>query len=129
MGRYRIRSFPQHPFDSSKPHGGTWTLAAYGIAGVLDTFVGERACSRDIRSAFFATAASMAAAVFLGATLGAHAYLAALFVTLWGLAFGAVPMCVQIWFYEAAPARFESGLAAMVTISSLPSRPVRIWVE
>jgi predicted MFS family arabinose efflux permease len=102
-----------------QPGGVSWTLAAYGIAGVLGTFAGERACSRDVRSAFLVVALSMAVAVILAATLGSNAGLAALFVVLWGIAFGAMPVCVQIWLYEAAPERFESGSAAMVTVFQL----------
>ncbi len=101
------------------PGGVGWTLAAYGIAGVLGTFAGERACSRDVRSAFLVVAVSMAVAVILAAALGSNAGFAALFVILWGIAFGAVPVCVQIWLYEAAPERFESGSAAMVTVFQL----------
>ncbi|KPG96020.1 hypothetical protein AEQ67_19025 [Pseudomonas sp. RIT-PI-q] len=67
---------------------------------MLGTFAGERACSRDVRGAFLVTSLLMAAAVFLAATMGTHAYLAPLSVTLWGLAFGVVPMCVQIWLYK-----------------------------
>lgn len=37
----------------------------------------------------------------------------------WGTAFGALPVCVQIWIHQAAPDRFEGGSALMVTVFQL----------
>jgi predicted MFS family arabinose efflux permease len=49
----------------------SWTLAAYGIAGIAGTFAGERAGSRDIRATFLGVAVLMGVTIFLAACLSA----------------------------------------------------------
>lgn len=41
--------------------------------------------------------------------------IAVVMVMIWGLAFGAVPVCLQIWMYTASPKLFEAGSALMVS--------------
>jgi len=98
------------------PTGVTGTLAGYGIAGVLGTIVAERASTWDVRGAFPGCALLVAAAIFFAVSHGSDAGWAIAFVILWGAAFGAVPVCVQIWIYESAPEQFEVGSAIMVTV-------------
>ncbi|OON60002.1 hypothetical protein B0920_22290 [Massilia sp. KIM] len=95
------------------------TLMAYGLAGVAGTFVGERLAGRDVRRAFVAAAVLMAAALGAGAVLGAHAWAAAVLVVAWGLAFGAIPVSIQLWMFRAAPSQVEASSAMTVTIFQL----------
>jgi predicted MFS family arabinose efflux permease len=94
----------------------SWTLAAYGIAGIAGTFAGERAGSRDIRATFVGVAVLMGLAIFLAASLSAFPRWTAVLVVLWGAAFGALNVCIQVWTFEAAPEQFEAGSAVMVTV-------------
>ena len=54
--------------------------------------------------------------LFLSVLYGANPYFAIPLVVLWGFAFGAVPLGVQLWLYQAAPEGFEVGSAMMVTV-------------
>lgn len=94
----------------------SWTLAAYGIAGIGGTFAGERAGSRDIRATFLGVAVLMALSIFLAAVVSAYPWWTAVLIVLWGAAFGALNVCIQIWTFEAAPEKFEAGSAVMVTV-------------
>lgn len=98
------------------PSGISGTLAAYGAAGVVGNFAGERATASDLRRSFIGIALLLGLAVLMAAASGAHATGAVLAVVLWGAAFGAVPVCAQIWTYRSAPERFETGSAMMVTV-------------
>ena len=92
------------------------TLGAYGMAGVAGTFLGERLAARSVRAAFLAVVAVLAGALGGATIAGAHA---ALLVALWGLAFGAVPVCVQLWLLRAAPRHAEASSALLVTVFQL----------
>lgn len=85
------------------PSGITGTLAAYGAAGVLGTFAGERATAYDLRRTFIGVALLMGLAILMAAAAGANGTGAVTAVVIWGAAFGAVPVCTQIWTYRSAP--------------------------
>ncbi|TDV33810.1 putative MFS family arabinose efflux permease [Paraburkholderia caballeronis] len=95
--------------------GVTLTLAGYAATGIVGSFVGERLAGSDVRRAFAAAAALLAASVLLAvAARGSPAWAIAV-VMLWGAAFGAVPVCVQMWMFNASPALYEAGSALMVS--------------
>lgn len=94
----------------------TLVLAGYGIAGVIGTWAGARLAARNLRLTFAGTGLAIAAAIAFAFLAGAHAWISVGLVMLWGAAFGALPVCVQIWTYEAAPDRFETGSALTVTV-------------
>lgn len=79
------------------------------------SFLGERLAIRDIRRAFFVSAALLGLSV-LGAvaTAGTSAG-AIIMVMVWGTAFGAWPVCVQIWMFMSSPKLYEAGSALMVS--------------
>jgi len=95
------------------------SLAAYGLAGLAGTFCGERLAARDVRMAFMGVIALLACALGASALVAAHALEAALLLILWGLAFGAVPVCLQLFLVRAAPAQVEAGSALLVTVFQL----------
>jgi len=94
-------------------------LAAYGVTGIAGTFAAERLAARGLRLSFAAVGTLLALAMGGLALIGAHTVAAGLLVTLWGLAFGAVPVCVQLWVFRAAPRQAETGAALMVTVFQL----------
>ncbi len=96
--------------------GLSWALAAYGVTGVLGNFIGERATAKDVRSAFLGVGVALGAAILLAIAFGSNVFAVTVAVVLWGAAFGAVPVAVQIWTYEAAPRQFETGSALMVSV-------------
>ena len=94
----------------------SWTLAVYGVAGIIGTLAGERAGSRDIQHTFLVVALLLGGAIFVASLVNAFPWWTAASVALWGASFGALNVCVQIWTFEAAPEKFEAGSAMMVTV-------------
>jgi predicted MFS family arabinose efflux permease len=97
----------------------TALLAVFGVAGVGGVWVGERLASKNVSTTFAGVAVVLAAAIGLAMVAGDSPWIVALGVAVWGGAFGAFPVCVQIWLHEAAPAEFESGSALLVTVFQL----------
>lgn len=97
----------------------TSLLAVYGLAGLLGTWAGERMASAHVLASFIATALSVTMAIALVAMGAHHGWAVVVGMAAWGAGFGALPVCVQIWIYQAAPDRFEGGSALMVTVFQL----------
>ena len=98
------------------PSATTWVLAASGSAGIVGTFAGERAASLNLRWTFFGTAILLGSAIIMAAVLNGNCVTAIAAVVIWGAAFGAVPVCTQIWTYRSAPERFEPASAMGIAI-------------
>lgn len=96
--------------------GISWTFAAYGTAGAIGTFAAERAAVRDLRSTFIGVALLMGLAIIMASVCGSSHAGAVAAVVVWGTAFGAVPVCTQIWTYRSAPEQFEPASAVGITI-------------
>lgn len=92
-----------------------YALTAYGVAGIAGTFLGERAMARSSYIAFTGVALALSIAIAAAGLLGDRGFAIPL-VALWGLAFGAIPVCIQIWLHQAAPDRFEAGSALLVSV-------------
>lgn len=107
------------PFLRAVPNAGAATTTAvllvYGIAGLAGTFLAERLIATGLRRAFVAATLLVGASILAAAALGTHGAWAYVFVALWGLAFGAIPVVIPVWMYEAAPDAYESGSAIVVT--------------
>lgn len=97
----------------------TALLAAYGAAGVVGTWGGERLASARLLPGFIAVALTVAGSIALVGLGARHDWAVVLGMVSWGAGFGALPVCVQIWIHQAAPERFESGSALMVTVFQL----------
>ncbi|WP_295809028.1 MFS transporter [uncultured Nitratireductor sp.] len=91
-------------------------LLGYGVAGLIGNFAGERFVSWNSRGTFIATAVSLCLTIAFAALVQSAVAVSFAIVLLWGFAFGLMPICVQVWLYEAAPDRFEGGSALLVTI-------------
>ncbi|MER7845395.1 MFS transporter [Kitasatospora sp. NPDC096077] len=103
------------------PGGVTALLLVYGIAGVVGNFVGGLR-----RAAFTGVILLLATAVLLLPVLGRSEPGAAVLLVGWGLAYGAVPVCVQGWFARAAPHApeaatvvFTSSFQATISVGAL----------
>lgn len=99
--------------------GVAWALAGYAIAGILGSFLGERLAVLNIRHAFFISAIvlglSVLGAVATAVTLASAMTMVMVMVMIWGIAFGAWPVCVQIWMFTSSPRLYEAGSALMVS--------------
>jgi len=92
-----------------------WVLVAYGVAGIFGTFIAEHTTSRDLRRTFIGVALVMGLAIAIAAC-GVRPSVGMCAVVLWGAAFGAVPICTQIWTFRSAPERFEPASAMGMTV-------------
>lgn len=81
----------------------TLFLLVYGAAGIAGNFLGGAAVARHPRAAFAAAAATIAGATLLLPVLGGSEAGAVALLVLWGVAYGAVPVCSQTWFATARP--------------------------
>ncbi|WP_328865825.1 MFS transporter [Streptomyces sp. NBC_00304] len=81
----------------------TGYLLIYGAAGVAGNFIGGALVTRAPRLAFGTAAATIAAATALLPVLGRTDAGALALLVIWGLGYGAVPVCSQTWFARAAP--------------------------
>ncbi|MFF2927673.1 MFS transporter [Streptomyces celluloflavus] len=78
-------------------------LLVYGAAGIAGNFLGGSAVVRYPRATFAAAAAMIAGATLLLPVLGKWDLGALALLTVWGVAYGAVPVCSQTWFAKASP--------------------------
>jgi len=99
--------------------GLTALLAVYGVSGIAGTWAGERLATRTVATSFILVALVIAGSIRLAALAGDHGWAITLAIILWGAGFGALPVCVQIWTFEAATDQFETGSALMVTVFQL----------
>ncbi|MFF2324866.1 MULTISPECIES: MFS transporter [unclassified Streptomyces] len=95
------------PFLEQVTHVGagaiTVFLLIYGAAGIAGNFLGGSLVTRHPRATFAAAAAMIAGATLLLPVLGGSRPGAVLLLILWGIAYGAVPVCSQTWFAKACP--------------------------
>ncbi|MFE4514967.1 MFS transporter [Kitasatospora sp. NPDC056783] len=95
------------PFLASTTHAGdrllTGLLLVYGAAGLLGNVLAGGRVARALRPVFGTAAVLLACAALLLPPLGTDTPGAAVLLTLWGLAYGAVPVCSLSWFLAAAP--------------------------
>ncbi|MEU4117564.1 MFS transporter [Kitasatospora sp. NPDC028055] len=117
------------PFLEDVTHAGpdavSVLLLVYGAAGVAGNFAGGLWAGRR-RGALTLAIGLLAASVLLLPVLGASRPGAVLLLVTWGLAYGAVPVCVQAWFVRAAPHApeaatvvFTSSFQATISLGAL----------
>jgi len=90
-------------------------LAGYAVAGIVGSFAGERLAVRNVQGAFVASAVGLGLSMLAAAATVHTPAGAALMVLMWGVTFGAWPVCVQMWMYTSSPALYEAGSALMVS--------------
>ncbi|WP_433331041.1 MFS transporter [Spirillospora sp. CA-294931] len=86
----------------------TLLLMLYGCAGVAGNFVVGARAHRNLGAAFGGSAVSLALATLLLPLLGRWDAGAAVLLVTWGIAYGAVPVCSQLWFAKAIPEAAEA---------------------
>ncbi|CAN7624328.1 MFS transporter [Mesorhizobium sp. LjNodule214] len=89
-------------------------LLAYGIGGFFGNFAGGFMAERSLKTAVGLAPLLIALSALVLLTLGASPVTAAIAVTAWGFAFGAVPVGLQTWLVRAAPDQAESAGGLMV---------------
>ncbi|MES2506113.1 MAG: MFS transporter [Verrucomicrobiota bacterium] len=90
-------------------------LLAYGVAGIVGNFVGGAAAARNLRSTVIVVIALLAGTILLLPFVHQSQVGVATLLIGWGLAFGAVPIALQLWVFKAAPEALEGGAALLVS--------------
>jgi predicted MFS family arabinose efflux permease len=85
-------------------------LLVYGIAGVLGNFVAGAIVRRRLRATLIAAAAALASATALLPAFGTTTIGTMTLLAVWGVAYGAVPICSQSWFSAAGAGETSSVL-------------------
>ncbi|WP_408058941.1 MFS transporter [Streptomyces zaomyceticus] len=118
------------PFLERVTHVGsalvTVYLLVYGAAGIAGNFLGGSAVGRYPRATFAVAAALIAGATLLLPVLGRSDVAAVALLIVWGVAYGAVPVCSQTWFAKASPGSpeassvlFTASFQATISIGAL----------
>lgn len=92
------------------------TFAAYGVAGMIGVAIAGRRATRSPRKFALLAALILGTSLLCIALFAMNTWLVMALVSLWGLAFGAIPVSLQIWLQRAAPDQFEAGSSVMVSI-------------
>lgn len=100
-------------------------LLVYGTAGIVGTVVAGSAVARRPRATFGVAAGLVAAATLLLPVSGDETWGAVALLVVWGLGYGAVPVCSQAWTArsasspEAATVLFTSCFQATIAVGAL----------
>ncbi len=94
-------------------------LLAYGVAGLVGTFIAERLMRQGPRRALLWVSIVLVSAMYLGAHIGFGFVPAMMFAVLIGAAFGALPMALATWMFHATPDHAEAGQVLLVVIFQL----------
>ncbi|MER6098901.1 MFS transporter [Streptomyces sp. NPDC001728] len=101
-------------------------LLVYGAAGIAGNFLGGSTAGRCPRATFAAAAAFIAGATLLLPVLGRSDAGAVALLIVWGVAYGAVPVCSQTLFAKASPdspeassVLFTASFQATISIGAL----------
>ncbi|MFI0366259.1 MFS transporter [Actinomadura sp. 1N219] len=94
-------------------------LLLFGAAGIAGTFVAGSAAGKNVRVTITAVSVLLTAVLALFPLLGATAVTGVALLILWGLAFGAVPVTVQMWILKAAPDHAEAATALNTVVFNL----------
>ncbi|MBE1559923.1 MFS transporter [Nonomuraea africana] len=86
----------------------TTFLLVYGVAGIAGNFVAGATATRALGATFAVSGGLIAFATLLLPVLGTSHLGALALLVVWGLAYGAVPVCSQTWFAASAPHAAEA---------------------
>ncbi len=90
-------------------------LLLYGLAGLVGNTLGGILAQRSASGGAIVAALLIGLAALTLVFLGGSPIMAFVSVTVWGLAFGAFPVCITTWTAKAAPDRAESAGALIAT--------------
>ena len=94
----------------------TAMLLIFGVAGFAGTFLGGHMVSRTLRGTPLLAAAAIAVALVIAASGMGGTPGAVIVLTLWGGAFGLVPVAMTTWMQKAMPDASEAGQALLVCV-------------
>lgn len=90
-------------------------LLAFGAMGILGNFIGGACAGKNLRGTIGIVISLLAAAIIMLPFTGNHVVFTSLMILCWGLAFGAIPIVLQLWVFKAAPEAMEGGAALLTS--------------
>lgn len=106
------------PFLAKQAHFEATTISAilfaYTLIGLIGNFVGGHVAGRDVKTTLAATIVLFFVSVGLLPVLSEWHGLTLMLLAVWGLAYGAMPLALQMWMAKAAPEAPEGGMALFV---------------
>ncbi|WP_303637071.1 MFS transporter [Stenotrophomonas tuberculopleuritidis] len=95
-----------------KPAGITYVLLGYGVAGFLSTFVTSHFVGRSVKYSLAMAKAMLLIPLGVMPLLLFSPSLEIALVMVWGMAWGALPLCLNLWNQQAARGGLEAKSAA-----------------
>ncbi|MGF6781582.1 MFS transporter [Paraburkholderia sp. GAS334] len=89
-------------------------LLGYTLIGLLGNFVGGAAAGRNVKAALSAAILLFIVSVLLLPVLGSRQAVTLVLLAVWGVAYGAIPIALQVWMVKAAPDASEGAMALFV---------------
>jgi predicted MFS family arabinose efflux permease len=94
----------------------TWLLLGFGFVGFVSNFAFSAIVTRNLKASLV-TVVSLLMLALLSMPLLRHSEPAVMVTVLvWGIAFGAMPLCLSVWMQLATPDLPEAGSALFVSI-------------
>jgi predicted MFS family arabinose efflux permease len=94
----------------------TALLLGFGVVGFISNFAISAAVTRNLKGALLAMVGILMIALFaLPFSHGSRAEVSVM-VLAWGIAFGAIPLCLSIWMQQSVPDMPEAGSALFISI-------------
>jgi predicted MFS family arabinose efflux permease len=89
-------------------------LLGYTLIGIIGNFIGGTMATRSIKATLLVTIALFAVSVLLLPEFAHEQVVALMLLALWGLAYGAMPVALQMWMVRSAPNAHEGAMALFV---------------
>jgi len=94
----------------------TWLLLGFGVIGFFSNFAVSSTVNRNLKVSLAAMVSLMMFALLSMSLLGHSQLAVTVDVLLWGVSFGALPLCLSVWIQRATPDLPEAGSALFVSI-------------
>lgn len=89
-------------------------LLGYTLIGLLGNFAGGFGAGKSVKTTFAATIVFFALPVLALPIVGTSQAMVIALLAVWGMAYGAMPVALQVWMVKAAPEVHEGGMALFV---------------
>ena len=89
-------------------------LLGYTFIGLLGNFLGGSSAQRDVKTTLLAAILLVGIPVALLPSIGTHRAWVIAALAVWGIAYGAMPVALQMWMAKALPDIREGGMALFV---------------
>ena len=92
----------------------TWLLLGFGVIGFLSNFAASVAVNRSLKASVAVMVSLLMLALVLMPLVRDSQPMVTLVLLMWGISFGALPLCFSVWIQRATPELPEAGSALFV---------------